>query len=73
MRWLSKFQIPLYTFIWFLVLPFPFEPGWKLFGGYHIIANTYNSSVTRRLMFILVSLILGWLTYKALNRKNSSA
>jgi hypothetical protein len=76
MRWISKLQIPVYIFIWFLILPFPFKSGWSILGGYHILqgqesytANTAGLTLSR-IALIMVSLALGYSLYLITPSKN---
>lgn len=80
---MNKFKqivaILMLSFAWFLLLPFKFEIGWSLFGGYRLmkvylpysdgfqheidINHAAYSSHADVLIFVLLSLLLGYITY----------
>ena len=77
-----SYKSAILTLVWFLVLPFPFEVGWRMFGGYQLIkvaipgnngaqheieqSNTFYKSHWYFLAYLLVAVILGILTPKLL-------
>jgi hypothetical protein len=72
----------LLSFLWFLVLPFPFEVGWRILGGYQLIkialplrngfqheeelSNTFYKSHWYLLVYLLAAAALGIISSKLL-------